>query len=147
MSCISSPPRSPMTLGVVRPLVIENILSQKHHDQWKQRNRRMDRPGSNGPRYGHGMVCHLPRLSRPKGGTHRKLGHGNLERPSSTSQRAPLLPVYPPSVEKAVAGGCVPAKSPTEAAKGASVLGFMVVSVAQVEDLLFGEARVADGIV
>ena len=52
--------------------------------------------------------------------------------------------VYPPSVEKAVAGGCVAAKTPAEAAKGAKTLGLMVVNVKQVEDVLLGEPRVAD---
>lgn len=53
--------------------------------------------------------------------------------------------MYPPSLEKAVQGGCVAAASPAEAARGAKVVGFMVVSIAQVDDILFGEAKVAEG--
>ena len=53
--------------------------------------------------------------------------------------------VYPPSLEKAVAGGCKPCKTPADAVQGASLLGLMVVNVAQVEDLLFGEPGVAAG--
>ncbi len=53
--------------------------------------------------------------------------------------------MYPPSAEKAAAGGCKLAATPAEAAKGASVLGLMVVNVAQVEDILFGQANVAEG--
>jgi 3-hydroxyisobutyrate dehydrogenase-like beta-hydroxyacid dehydrogenase len=52
--------------------------------------------------------------------------------------------VYPPSVDKAVAGGCVAAKTPAAAAEGAKTLGLMVVNVKQVEDVLLGEPRVAD---
>lgn len=53
--------------------------------------------------------------------------------------------VYPPSVDKAVQGGCKASATPADAAKGAKILGFMVVSIAQVEDILFGEAKVAEG--
>ena len=53
--------------------------------------------------------------------------------------------MYPPSIEKAVSAGCVAASSPAEAAKGARVLGLMVVNVSQVEDILFGPSQVANG--
>lgn len=53
--------------------------------------------------------------------------------------------MWKPSLEKAVAGGCSPAATPAEAAKGVEILGLMVVNVKQVEDVLFGEAKVAEG--
>ncbi|ORX34751.1 NAD binding domain of 6-phosphogluconate dehydrogenase-domain-containing protein [Kockovaella imperatae] len=54
--------------------------------------------------------------------------------------------VWAPSLEKAVQGGCKGCGSPSEAAQGASILGLMVVNVGQVEDLLFGEPRVAEAL-
>jgi 3-hydroxyisobutyrate dehydrogenase-like beta-hydroxyacid dehydrogenase len=53
--------------------------------------------------------------------------------------------VYPPSLDKAVKGGCVPCASPAETIKDASVLGLMVVNISQVEDLLFGQHQLASG--
>ncbi len=41
--------------------------------------------------------------------------------------------------------GCVPCKTPAETVKGSSILGLMVVNVAQVEDVLLGDAQVAAG--
>lgn len=53
--------------------------------------------------------------------------------------------VWAPSVEAAVAAGAKASPTPAEAAKGAQIIGLMVVNAVQVEDVLFGAGRVAEG--
>ena len=51
--------------------------------------------------------------------------------------------VWAPSVEAAVAAGAKAAPTPADAARGAKVIGLMVVNAVQVEDVLFGAGEVA----
>jgi 3-hydroxyisobutyrate dehydrogenase len=53
--------------------------------------------------------------------------------------------VWAPSVEAAVAAGAKASPTPADAAQGAKILGLMVVNAVQVEDVLFGEGKVASG--
>lgn len=53
--------------------------------------------------------------------------------------------VWAPSVESAVAAGATAAPTPADAARGAKILGLMVVNAVQVEDVLFGAGQVANG--
>jgi 3-hydroxyisobutyrate dehydrogenase-like beta-hydroxyacid dehydrogenase len=53
--------------------------------------------------------------------------------------------VYAPSLDKAVSLGAVRCETPAAAASGVQVLALMVVNAAQVEDVLFGAGKVADG--
>lgn len=66
---------------------------------------------------------------------------------SLLSQKFPVraFDVYKPSLDKAVDQGAIRSDTPAAADEGVQILGLMVVNSAQVEDVLFGSGKVAEG--
>ncbi|WVR03631.1 hypothetical protein IAU60_000624 [Kwoniella sp. DSM 27419] len=72
------------------------------------------------------------------------MGSGMATSLASQGYSVKAFDVYPPSLDAVVKKGATRAGSPTEAAEGIQVLSLMVVNAQQVEDLLFGEGRIAE---
>ncbi|WWC58105.1 uncharacterized protein I303_100640 [Kwoniella dejecticola CBS 10117] len=72
------------------------------------------------------------------------MGSGMASSLVSQGYEVKAYDVYKPSLESVVQKGAKGFDTPAEAAQGVQVLGLMVVNATQVEDVLFGEGKVAE---
>lgn len=125
-------------LAIIRPLTSPSLslhtlpssLESNVCPSW------LDRPWGHGLWYGVGESVY-----------HLVAGH-LVNAQSLLSQGYPVkaYDVYAPSLDKAVSAGAVRCETPAAAATDVQVLGLMVVNAVQVEDILFGVGRVAEGL-